>query len=241
MSDRFEVVVGGGGAGSCAAAADLAGRRVLVTAGPTREMIDPVRFISNPSSGKMGYALARAARMRGASVVLVSGPVALPPPEGVEVVNVTSAEEMYRAVIDRLPGVDLVLKAAAVGDWRPRQVFEGKVKKQGMASWHLELEPTADILAEVGRQKGSTVVVGFAGETGVCERDAREEMGRKNLDLLVVNDVSRPGAGFASDDNEVSLFWRDGRREDLPLMSKEELAHRILDRVISLLECRRGE
>ncbi|MDI7250731.1 MAG: bifunctional phosphopantothenoylcysteine decarboxylase/phosphopantothenate--cysteine ligase CoaBC, partial [Bacillota bacterium] len=128
-----------------AATADLAGRRVLVTAGPTREMIDPVRFISNPSSGKMGYALARAARMRGASVVLVSGPVALPPPEGVEVVSVTSAEEMYRAVIDRLPGVDLVLKAAAVGDWRPRQVFEGKVKKQGMASWHLELEPTADI------------------------------------------------------------------------------------------------
>jgi len=222
-------------------AGDLAGRRVLVTAGPTREMIDPVRFISNPSSGKMGYALARAARARGAGVVLVSGPVELPPPEGVDLVRVTSAEEMYHAVMERLPGVHLVLKAAAVGDWRPRRVYPCKVKKEDKAGWLLELEPTPDILAEVGRRKGNTVVVGFAAETDDIDRHAREKIARKNLDLLVVNDVSRPGMGFASDDNKVTLYWPDGTTEDLPLMSKEELAHRILDRVVPLLESRRGE
>ncbi|MEW5934390.1 MAG: bifunctional phosphopantothenoylcysteine decarboxylase/phosphopantothenate--cysteine ligase CoaBC [Bacillota bacterium] len=215
---------------------DLSGRRVLVTAGPTREMIDPVRFISNPSSGKMGYALARAARARGAEVILVSGPTALAAPGGVELVRVESAEEMYHAVMERLPGVDLVLKAAAVGDWRPRRTHPTKVKKEGRTAWVLELEPTPDILAEVGRRKGRTVVVGFAAETEVSEPEVRAKMARKNVDLLVVNDVTRAEAGFASDRNQVTLFWPDGTREDLPLMTKEELAHRILDRVKPLLD-----
>jgi len=232
-----ELLKGRGGAEG----GDLAGCRVLVTAGPTREMIDPVRFISNPSSGKMGYALARAARERGAAVVLISGPVALAPPEGVEVVPVTSAEEMFRAVMDRLPETDLLLKAAAVGDWRPRVVHPSKVKKEQMGTWVLELEQTPDILVEVGRRKGRTVVVGFAAETGVSEHHAREKMARKNLDLLVVNDVSRPGVGFASEDNEVTLYWPDGSSEHLPVMKKTELAHRILDRVVPLVRARRSE
>ncbi|MDI6895154.1 MAG: bifunctional phosphopantothenoylcysteine decarboxylase/phosphopantothenate--cysteine ligase CoaBC [Bacillota bacterium] len=234
--DRVVQMLGGPSAGG----GDLAGCRVLVTAGPTWEMIDPVRFISNPSSGKMGYALARAARMRGAAVVLVSGPVALPPPEGVELVPVTSAEDMFGAVMDRLPGTDLVLKAAAVGDWRPRLVHPSKVKKEQMAAWVLELDPTPDILAEVGRRKGKTVVVGFAAETDDIERHAREKIAYKNLDLLVVNDVSRPGVGFASDDNQVTLYWPDGSSEDLPAMRKAELAHRILDRVVPVVRARRG-
>ncbi|HHY95339.1 MAG TPA: bifunctional phosphopantothenoylcysteine decarboxylase/phosphopantothenate--cysteine ligase CoaBC, partial [Firmicutes bacterium] len=179
----------------------LAGIRVLVTAGPTREPIDAVRFITNASSGKMGYALARAAQERGAKVTLVSGPTALPDPPGVEVIRVVSAQDMYREVMARAEEAQLVLKAAAVGDWRPRQVYPRKLKKgmQPATGLTLELEANPDILAELGARKGGRVLVGFAAETDDLDRNAREKLTRKNLDLLVVNDVNRPGAGFATD------------------------------------------
>ena len=208
----------------------LSGERILVTAGPTLEEIDPVRYISNHSSGKMGYAIARQARLRGARVTLVTGPTAITAPYGVEVIRVESAEQMRTAVLDRIEASDIVIKAAAVADYRPTLRAAMKVKK---TAGHLaiELEKNPDILAEIGDRKDGRLLVGFAAETEDLVANATLKLTRKNLDLVVANDVSQEGAGFHVDTNIVKLLFRDGRVEELPLMGKEELAGIILDRV----------
>jgi phosphopantothenoylcysteine decarboxylase / phosphopantothenate---cysteine ligase len=211
----------------------LLGERILVTAGPTREEIDPVRYISNHSSGKMGYAIARAARLRGGEVTLVTGPTCIPVPYGVTVVRVESAEQMREAVLGRLEQCDIVIKAAAVADYRPRLRAESKMKKSA-DSLSIELEKNPDILSEVGARKGDRFLVGFAAETEELVANATGKLARKNLDLIVANDVSQEGAGFNVDTNIVKLLFRDGRVEDLPLMGKDQLAGVILDRVESL-------
>ncbi len=217
-------------------AQDMRGLRVLVTAGGTREPIDPVRFISNYSSGKMGYALARAAAARGAAVTLVSAPTALAPPGGVQVVFVETAQQMYEAVLEHFPQADIVVKAAAVADYRPAKTAEQKIKKEG-ETLVIELERNPDILFELGRRKQPhQVLVGFAAETENLLANARRKLAEKNADLLVANDVTRPGAGFGADTNIVKLIYRSGETVDLPLMEKTALADRILDAALSLRE-----
>ncbi|GAW65884.1 peptidase ClpP [Geoanaerobacter pelophilus] len=208
----------------------LAGERVLVTAGPTLEEIDPVRFISNHSSGKMGYAIARQARLRGAEVTLVTGPAALSAPHGVKLVRVQSATEMRDAVLDALERTDIVIKAAAVADYRPRS-RRGQKMKKSEAELCIELEKNPDILAEIGAMKGGRLLVGFAAETQELVKNAGAKLKAKNLDLVVANDVSQEGAGFNVDTNIVKLLYRDGRVEELPMMGKDELAGEILERV----------
>lgn len=220
---------------------DYKGLRVLVTAGGTREPLDPIRFISNRSSGKMGYALARAAARRGANVTLVSAPTSLEPPSGVEFVPVETAQEMYQEVVSRFPEQDVVIKAAAVADYRPRVVAAQKIKKKE-DTLILELEKNPDILYELGRQKAPyQVLVGFAAETEDLEANARQKLRGKNLDLLVANDVTQPGAGFGWDTNIVKLFYPDGHVEPLPLMDKGDLAHRILDVVLEIRTLKAGK
>jgi phosphopantothenoylcysteine decarboxylase/phosphopantothenate--cysteine ligase len=215
-------------------AKDLNGTTVLVTAGPTREEIDPVRFVSNHSSGKMGYALARAARQRGARVILVSGPTALEQPWGVELVAVESAEEMRDAVLARAGECDVVIKAAAVADYRPRERAGDKVKKTG-EEMTVPMVKNPDILRELGgRKRPGQILVGFAAETSSLEEHAAAKLAAKNLDLIVANDVSAPGAGFNVATNIVTLLFRDGRREKLPLLAKETVAGEILDRIATL-------
>ncbi|GFO69080.1 peptidase ClpP [Geomonas limicola] len=211
----------------------LAKTRILVTAGPTQEEIDPVRFISNHSSGKMGYAIARQARLRGAEVTLVTGPCAIVPPYGVEVVRVQSAAAMREAVLARLETTDVVIKAAAVADYRPKARAGQKVKKVA-EELAIELEKNPDILGEVGRLKGKQLLVGFAAETDDLVANAKAKLARKNLDLIVANDVSQEGAGFNVDTNIAKLLFADGRIEDVPLTGKQELAGIILDRVEQL-------
>lgn len=208
---------------------DLTGDHVLVTAGPTIEDIDPVRYLTNRSSGKMGYAVARAAQARGATVTLVSGPTRLTPPEGVETIAVRSTREMYGAVLRCLPAATMVIKAAAVCDYRPRQVAVEKLKKTLSPLRQLDLEPTEDILAAVGAQKGSRFVVGFAAETGWSREAALEKLRRKGADLLVFNDVTESGAGFDTDTNRATFVLSTGETRTLPLMTKDELAHEILN------------
>lgn len=215
--------------------ADLAGVKVLVTAGGTREPLDAVRFLGNRSTGKMGFALAEAAARRGAEVVLVSGPTWLEPPPGVAFIPVETAGEMMEAVLTRAAEVQVVIKAAAVADFAPVRIGEGKIKKD-RAELMLELRRNPDILAELGRRKlPGQILVGFAAETEDLVRNAREKMDRKNLDMIVANDLSAPGCGFASDDNRAVLLFSDGSSEDLPLMSKKEMAEVILDRVAAML------
>jgi len=214
---------------------DLAGETVLVTAGPTREELDPVRYLSNYSSGKMGYAIARAARRRGARVILVSGPTALAAPVGVELVPVTSALGMREAVLERLEEATVVIKAAAVADYRPTMRAEQKIKKGLEGSLILPLEKNPDILAELGKLKGNRLLVGFAAETADLLENARKKLTEKNLDLIVANDVSRVDAGFDVDTNAVRLLFRDGSGEELPLLGKDEVADQLLDRVARLL------
>lgn len=214
---------------------DLQGVKVLVTAGPTREPLDPVRFISNPSSGKMGYALAEEARDRGADVVLVSGPTALEAPAGVRVVRVDTAEEMREAVLREFPDTRVVIKAAAVSDYRPAAVAPEKIKKE-KETITVELVRNPDILQELGERKGDRILVGFAAETHDLLRHAREKMARKHLDLVVANDVTRPGAGFAVDTNLTRILAPDGSVEELPLLSKREVARYLWDRVVDLLK-----
>lgn len=208
--------------------------RALVTAGPTREPLDPVRFLSNPSTGLMGYALARALRERGAAVTLISGPTHLLPPAGVEMVEVGTADQMYEAVLEHFDSCRLVIKAAAVSDFRPLAVSAEKVKKEN-AALTLELTRTPDILEALGRRKKNQVLVGFAAETGRAPEKARVKLTAKNLDLIVANDLNAPGCGFAVATNRVSIIDRAGQVEELPLMEKEQLAHLILDRVAGLL------
>lgn len=217
---------------------DLEGALVLVTAGPTAEDIDPVRFISNRSSGRMGYRLAEAARDRGARVVLVSGPAALTPPRGVELVAVRSAEEMARAVWEKAGAAQVVVMAAAVSDYRPASASRSKVKKsEGPVA--LELVRTPDILEALGAAKGDRILVGFAAETEKLAEYAKDKLRSKNLDLIVANDVSRADAGFGSEKNEALLIDATGGETALPLLSKRELAERILDRVVELRRSRR--
>jgi phosphopantothenoylcysteine decarboxylase/phosphopantothenate--cysteine ligase len=212
---------------------DLAGETVLVTAGPTVEDIDPVRFVSNRSSGRMGFRLAEAARDRGARVVLVSGPTTLPAPAGLEVVPVRSAEEMARAVHERVGESTIVAMAAAVSDYRPGSVARQKVKKAA-GPLTLELERTPDILASLGGGKDGRLLVGFAAETENVREHARVKLKAKGLDLIVANDVSRSDAGFGAEANAAVLIDKDGGERELPLLSKREVADRIWDRVIEL-------
>jgi len=212
---------------------DFARETVLITAGPTEESIDPVRFITNRSSGKMGFAMAHAALRRGAEVILISGPTALPPPPKVKFVGVRSTAQMREAVLTNLKNASILLMAAAVSDYRPRQAAAGKIKKS-QAEMVLALERNPDILAEAGRQKDHRILVGFAAETENLLRNARSKLKEKNLDLIVANDVTLPGAGFEVDTNIVKFLDRSRKVEELPLMTKEELADRILDRVAQL-------
>lgn len=210
---------------------DLAGQRFLVTAGPTCEPIDPVRFISNPSSGKMGYAIARAAAQRGAKVVLVSGPTHLPAPPEIEVIQVRTAREMAQAVFERIDDARVVIKAAAVSDFSPRDPATRKIKKH-QAEMTLVLQKNVDILMELGRRKKDQVLVGFAAETDALEKNATGKLAEKNLDMIVANLVGTPGSGFQSDTNRVTFFFAGGERETLPEMTKEDVAHRLLDRIL---------
>ncbi len=212
---------------------DLAGETVLVTAGPTFEDIDPVRYLTNRSSGKMGYAVAAAAARRGAKVALVSGPTALETPQGVERIDVRSAEEMQRAVVAGFPDCTLAVFAAAVADYRPAEKSARKLKR-GKEALTLRLAPNPDILAQVARGKGERLVVGFAAETENVAENARKKLTQKNADLIVANDVNEEGAGFDHDTNIVTLFSRDGRDLPLPRMSKTEVAQRILDEALRL-------
>jgi phosphopantothenoylcysteine decarboxylase/phosphopantothenate--cysteine ligase len=209
--------------------------RVVVTAGPTSEPIDPVRTITNRSSGKMGYALAAAARRRGAAVTLISGPTRLKPPPGVEVVPVETAGEMRRAVLERIEKATLFIMAAAVADFRPKSVPPGKIKK-GSAPLALELVPTEDILTEVTGRREDLFVVGFAAETDRVVQHASDKLKAKRLDLIVANDVSIPGIGFGADENEVTLIDRRGGVTPVPRLPKSTVADRILDRVDALRE-----
>jgi len=212
---------------------DLERETVLVTAGPTCEDIDPVRYITNRSSGKMGYALAEAARRRGARVILVSGPTALEPPSGVELVSVRTTEQMHRAVLDRAAEATIVAMAAAVADYRPT-VQHSKKLKRGSGPASLELEPTPDILAELARQKSDRILVGFAAETNDVAANARKKLASKGADLVVANDVTQKGAGFDVETNIVSIFTRDGREISLPQLPKFDVANRIFDEVLQL-------
>lgn len=216
---------------------DLAGQKVLVTAGPTVEDIDPVRFVSNRSTGRMGYRLAEAARDRGAQVVLVSGPTTLPEPPGLTLVRVRSAEEMARAVEEHAREASIVVMAAAVSDYRPAHASPVKVKKKP-GEERLELVRTPDILARLGASKGARLLVGFAAETDAVLENARAKRRQKGVDLLVANEVGREGTGFASDTNRATLLDDEGEAE-LPEMSKRELAERVWDRVVEM-QRRRG-
>jgi phosphopantothenoylcysteine decarboxylase/phosphopantothenate--cysteine ligase len=213
---------------------DLANRRLLVTAGPTHEDLDPVRFLTNRSSGKMGYALARVAWRRGAMVCLVSGPTALPDPCGVEMVKVRSAGDMQKEVRERFSAVDALIMAAAVSDYRAENLAAQKMKR-GPDSQIINLVQNPDILKEVAARKKHQVVVGFAAETGNLVAEAKRKLQEKNLDLIVANDVNQPDSGFAVDTNEVTLVWREAAPQKLPLLSKEEVAERILDWVAARL------
>ncbi|PLR87522.1 bifunctional phosphopantothenoylcysteine decarboxylase/phosphopantothenate--cysteine ligase CoaBC [Bacillus sp. V33-4] len=213
----------------------LTGKTVLITAGPTREKIDPVRYITNHSSGKMGYALAEEAVQAGANVILVSGPVDIPVPHGVEAVKVESAQEMHDAVMESFPVADVVIKAAAVADYRPKTYMDNKMKKQA-GDEILELERTKDILFELGRQKGRKILVGFAAETDHIEEYARTKLIKKNADMIVANNVTSEGAGFNTDTNIVTIFKRDGSTQNLPILAKKEVARHILEEVSNMLE-----
>ncbi|WP_233519545.1 bifunctional phosphopantothenoylcysteine decarboxylase/phosphopantothenate--cysteine ligase CoaBC [Mitsuokella sp. AF21-1AC] len=217
-----------------AKARDLLGRKILVTAGGTREPLDPVRYLGNRSTGRMGYAIAQEAAARGADVVLVSAPSALPVPPGVRCVHVETAREMREAVLREFDDADVVIKAAAVADYRPKIVAENKIKKSE-GEFTLVLERNPDILLELGQKKRQQVLVGFAAETTKLEEYARGKLAKKNLDFIVANDVSRSDAGFAVDTNCAKLFMRDGTVCDCPLSSKAELAGVILDHVRACL------
>jgi len=211
---------------------DLAGRRIVVTAGGTQEPVDPVRCLTNRSSGKMGYALAEAARDRGAKVVLVSAPTALPRPGGIDVVNVGTAQEMYEAVKKAVAKADALIMAAAVADYRPKKVSKSKIKRERASSLTLELERTPDILTEV---KGKFLRVGFAAESENLVANAKGKLDKKRLDLIVANDITAEGSGIGADTNQVVIIDRKDKVEKLPLLPKREVADRILDRIVEFL------
>ncbi len=235
---RRQLAAGSSRPGDDQSKGDLSGFRLLITAGATREPLDPVRFLSNRATGKMGYALAEAARDRGAHVTLVTGPTAVVPPGGVELVGVTTAQEMYDAVTARFGQVQCAIGAAAVADYRAAEVSEHKIKKT-QDPLVLTLVRNPDIMAELGRRKAGQVLVGFAAETDTLDVYAKEKLARKNLDLIVGNDVTVPGAGFGTDTNVVTIYDTAAGAEAVPKASKRAVAERILDRVAELLHQRR--
>ena len=213
---------------------DLEGKKVLITAGPTMESLDPVRFLTNRSSGKMGYAIAKAAVARGAKVTLVSGKTNQTPPVGLDqFIPIESAVDMYNAVMENLESSDIIIKSAAVADYRPKNVSDKKIKKTD-GDLVIELERNPDILMEVGKKKGSKVLVGFAAETNDLIENATKKVQKKNLDFIVANDLTKEGAGFGVDTNIVKILHREGKIEELPIMEKEALADEILDRAKAL-------
>lgn len=214
---------------------DLEGKTIMVTAGPTREAIDPVRYISNHSSGKMGYAIAQAALERGADVILISGPVSMTPPAGARFISITSAQDMYEAALKYFDEVDAVIGAAAPADYRPRNVSRTKLKKIE-DTLTLELVKNPDIIKALGEAKRFQKVVGFAAETENLEQYAREKLAAKNLDMIVANDVSMADIGFGSDYNAVKIICSDGSMRDVPKATKERVAHIILDELIGLFK-----
>ncbi len=213
---------------------NLKGKRVLITAGGTREYIDPVRFIGNPATGRMGFALAHTARVRGASVTLISGKTLLAPPESAKYISVETSDQMSKAVLDNFEHADILVMAAAVGNFKPKSMKKNKIKRKGMLS--IDLEPTDDILEKLGKIKNGKIIVGFAAETNNLIKNAKTKLKKKNLDLIVVNDVTQPDAGFESETNIVKIIDRANNVEDLPKWTKEEVAHRIWDRVVEILK-----
>jgi len=212
----------------------LRGVRILITAGPTEEPVDAVRHISNPSSGKMGYAIAAEAVRMGAEVTLVTGPTLLDPPAGAKTIRVRTAQQMLDACLQVYEEVDVVIATAAVSDYRPAEVWQGK-RKKGEEEWTIRLVPNPDILRTLGERKGKHVLVGFAAETQELLANAQAKLREKNLDLIAANDVSQEGSGFRTDTNRVTLLWADGRQEPLPLMTKQEVAQRLLQKVKQLV------
>lgn len=212
---------------------DLVGERLLVTAGPSRESLDPVRYISNRSSGKMGYSLARAGVRRGAEVTLISGPASVAPPAGVKLVPVVTADEMYQAVLKEYPDATAVIMAAAVTDFRPEKIATQKIKR-GNTALKLNLKPNVDILKELGAKKNGKILVGFAAETEELVKNAGKKLLAKNLDLIVANNVTEEGSGFDADTNVATLLDRSGESQSLPLMTKDDLADRILDHFLKI-------
>lgn len=212
----------------------LTGKKVVVTAGPTREKIDPVRYITNHSSGKMGYAIAEAAQKLGGNVILISGPVTIQPPREVTLVQVESAEEMYHAVLQEYDDAHVVVKTAAVADYKPKKASDHKIKKQP-GEEVLELERTKDILFELGKKKQNQLLIGFAAETDQLEEYASKKLEKKNADMIVANNVTTEGAGFGTDTNIVTLFKKDGSAIELPLLDKKTVAMRILEEACGLL------
>lgn len=213
---------------------DLLGKKVLVTAGPTQEPMDPVRFLSNPSSGKMGYAVSKAAEQRGAAVTLISGPTSIAAPINVDLISVRTAAEMATAAFDHFDDADILIKTAAVSDFRPRDVNAEKMKKD-KTDLEIKLVRNTDILAELGQRKGECFMVGFAAETESLDQHATEKMSKKNLDMVVGNIVKGEQSAFGSESNRVSIFYSDGTIEKLPMMDKERLADELLDRVAQRL------
>lgn len=214
-----------------AAQQDLAGCRFLVTAGPTHEPLDPVRYLTNPSSGKMGFAVAERAHLRGAEVTLISGPTQLTPPQGIKFLKCQRAVEMKSLTLEFLPDCDVLVMTAAVGDFAPERAQKEKIKKRGDEPLILKLWPTPDILKEVSRNKTHQYIVGFAAETENLIQSAGEKLKNKGLDMIVANDISSPGIGFRSDSNQVFIIDKTGRIENLPKLSKKEIADSLLDRI----------
>ena len=212
---------------------DFKGKKMMVTAGPTQEFIDPVRFISNPSSGKMGYAIANAAFSRGAEVTLISGPTSLPPPVGIKLIQIQSADDMAQTVLEHESQMDIIIKTAAVGDYKAIEQSDQKIKKDTNIT-QIKLTQNPDILKELGRRKKNQILVGFAAETQNLHQNAIKKMSEKNLDMIVANLVGQNDSGFQADTNKVTLFFHDGRHENLPLDSKETIAHTLLDKIHTL-------
>lgn len=215
----------------------LRGKTVLISAGPTREKIDPVRYLSNYSSGKMGYAIAEVAQHLGANVILISGPVSMKPPVGVQIIRVESAEEMYEAVLQYFDEADIVIKSAAVSDYRPKKIFQQKMKKQSQ-ELVIELERTVDILAELGKRKKAQFLIGFAAETNHVEEYAKQKLLSKNADMIVANNVMQEGAGFGTDTNIVTFYKANNEKKQLPKLTKHEVAYEILKEAY---EAKKGE
>ncbi len=213
----------------------LSGKKVLITAGPTREKIDPVRYITNHSTGKMGYSIAEQAMELGADVTLISGPVSLEAPKGAQVIHVESAEDMFNAVMNHYETADIIVKTAAVADYRPKMSYDEKIKKKP-GEEVLELERTKDILLELGKRKSTQILVGFAAETSLVEKYAKDKLMKKNADMIVANNVKAEGAGFGTDTNIVTIFKKDGTIIPLPIMTKHEVANRLLQEANKMLE-----